>query len=579
MNKANQLKKQLEISEKRFQTVAQTATDAIIIADQNSKIIFFNKKAQEIFQYTEEEIIGQDLTILMHDRYKQAHKNGVKRFLATEKPKLMGHVVEIQGMKQNGGEFPIELSLSCWKEENEYFFSGIIRDVSERKKVQQEMELLQNITEAISGTEDFYSALKITIEKVCKATGWDFGEAWVAADEKGSTIKYAPVWYYSDARLEEFAESSNKLLIITGHGMPGRVFQNNTEWRLDVSAGGDKDFVRTGLAEKAGLKAGLGVPIVANNKVLAAIIFYMFETKEEDQHQIKLVSSVAGQLGSLMHRKMAEEALRKAHEDLEKRVHERTSELSTINERLENEVRIRKKIEESLRINNTELKKSNTDLDSFVYIASHDLKVPLINMEALLTILKEEMTNQNEEIRDVMDKFEKSVSRMKNTLSDISEVAKIQKNLDDEEEEASFQAILDEVTGSIEKLITETRTVIHADFNFCPKIKYAKVNLKSILYNFITNAIKYRSPDRSPIIHICTQMHNEHPILMVEDNGLGIDLHKHREKLFGMFKRFHDHVEGSGIGLYIIKRMVENNGGKIDVESEPGKGTCFKVIF
>jgi signal transduction histidine kinase len=78
---------------------------------------------------------------------------------------------------------------------------------------------------------------------------------------------------------------------------------------------------------------------------------------------------------------------------------------------------------------------------------------------------------------------------------------------------------------------------------------------------------------------MCTQMHHEHPILMVQDNGLGINLHKHGEKLFGMFKRIHDYVEDSGIGLYIVKRMVENNGGKIDVESEPGKGSCFKVIF
>ncbi|HXA02556.1 MAG TPA: PAS domain S-box protein [Cytophagaceae bacterium] len=579
MSKANQLQKQLEISEKRFQTVAQTATDAIVIANHLSGIIFFNKKAQEIFQYTEEEIIGKNLTILMHERYKEAHRNGVKRFLATEKPKLIGHVIEIMALKKDGVEFPIELSLSSWKEDSEYFFSGIIRDISERRKAQEEMELLQNITQAISGTDDFYSALKTTIEKVCKVTGWDFGEAWVAADEEGTRIKYAPVWYYSDEKLKEFAEESSKLLLSPGQGMSGRIFQNNTEWRLDVSTGPANDFKRAGLAYKAGLKASLGVPIVANNKVLAAIVFFMFETKEEDTHLIKLVSSVAGQLGTLMQRKMAEEALRKAHQELEKRVQERTSELSSINERLEKEVESRKKIEDTLRINNWELKKSNTDLDNFIYIASHDLKVPLINMEALLTILKEEMENQSDDVKDVMHKFEKSLLRMQHTLSDISNVARIQKNLEESSDKILFQDVLYEVIESIEELITQTKTNITADFSACPQIHYSRINLKSILYNFVTNAIKYRSPERTPVIKICSQLHHEHPILIVKDNGLGLDLTKHREKLFGMFKRFHDHVEGSGIGLYIVKRMVENKGGKVDVESEPGKGSSFKVIF
>jgi PAS domain S-box-containing protein len=577
MNKEDQLKKQLEILRKGFLTVAQTATDAIIIADHEGKIIFFNKKSQEIFQYTEEDVIGRDLTIIMPERYRDAHKNGMKRFLATGQAKLIGHVIEIQGRKKNGAEFPLELSLSFWKEENEYFFSGIIRDISERKKANQEIELLQNITEAISSTEDFYSALRITIEKVCKATSWDLGEAWVAADETGSEIKYAPVWYYSDESLRAFAEENNKLLLKPGEGIPGRVFQNNTEWSLDVSTGG-KDYPRTALTE-AGLKAALGVPIVAGDQVLAAIIFYQFDTRQHDEHMIKLVSSVAKQLGSVMHRKMAEEALHKAHEDLEKRVRERTAELSNINLRLENEINRRRKIEESLRLNNSELKKSNTDLDSFVYITSHDLKLPLINMEALLSILKEEMKDQNEEVNEVVDKFERSVTLMKHTLNDISEVAKIHKNLPQEVEDIFFEDILKEVTGSIEDVIIQRKAKIISDFSACPAIKYSRINMKSILYNFLTNGIKYRSPERDPVIKICTQKQEGHTVLSVEDNGLGLDLEKYREKLFGMFKRFHSHVEGSGIGLYIVKRMVENNGGKIEVESELGKGTIFKVIF
>jgi signal transduction histidine kinase len=102
--------------------------------------------------------------------------------------------------------------------------------------------------------------------------------------------------------------------------------------------------------------------------------------------------------------------------------------------------------------------------------------------------------------------------------------------------------------------------------------------MRSILYNLVSNAVKYSSPDRLPVIHITTEQLNDEVILTVSDNGLGMNpAYKH--KLFGMFKRLHDHVEGSGIGLYIVKRIIENNGGRIEVETELDVGTTFKVHF
>jgi signal transduction histidine kinase len=107
---------------------------------------------------------------------------------------------------------------------------------------------------------------------------------------------------------------------------------------------------------------------------------------------------------------------------------------------------------------------------------------------------------------------------------------------------------------------------------------YAKKNLRSILYNLITNGIKYRSPERVPEIQVQTFQENGYTVLCVQDNGLGLSPTQ-QSKLFNMFKRLHTHVEGSGIGLYIIKRIIENSGGKIGVESELGRGTTFKVLF
>lgn len=106
----------------------------------------------------------------------------------------------------------------------------------------------------------------------------------------------------------------------------------------------------------------------------------------------------------------------------------------------------------------------------------------------------------------------------------------------------------------------------------------AQKNLRSILYNLLSNAVKYRSLEKVPQVHIETKIENGFIVISVKDNGIGI-AQNHIQKLFTMFKRFHTHVEGTGIGLYIIKRIVENAGGKIEVESIVNEGTTFKIYL
>lgn len=112
----------------------------------------------------------------------------------------------------------------------------------------------------------------------------------------------------------------------------------------------------------------------------------------------------------------------------------------------------------------------------------------------------------------------------------------------------------------------------------CPNIKFSAKNLRSILYNLLSNSIKYASPERPPEVLIKTAKLDGYQVLIVKDNGLGIQ-NKNREKIFSMFKRCHDHVEGTGIGLYMVKRIVDNAGGKIEIESDMEKGSAFKIFL
>lgn len=130
----------------------------------------------------------------------------------------------------------------------------------------------------------------------------------------------------------------------------------------------------------------------------------------------------------------------------------------------------------------------------------------------------------------------------------------------------------------MEHIIEASNTQIEMEIDDCFVVEFPLKNLQSIIYNRLSNAIKYRSPERIPFIKVHCSMTDEYTTLSVSDNGLGMDL-SNSVKIFAIFKRLHNHVEGSGIGLYMVKRIVENVGGKVEVTSKLGEGSTFKVYF
>ncbi|MFD2998738.1 ATP-binding protein [Pontibacter toksunensis] len=269
-----------------------------------------------------------------------------------------------------------------------------------------------------------------------------------------------------------------------------------------------------------------------------------------------------------------------AKNELETRVQERTAQLFQANRELEAEIEERKKAQKALLDRNQDLVRINADLDSFVYLASHDLKSPVANMEGLLDALREEMAAPDGAVEPILERFETSVRKINRTIQDLSDVSKFQRRSDNEiMEEIPFENLLGDVLGSIQLMVQQSGVEIQTDFSRKPSVCFIPQHLQSILQNLLTNAIKYRSPERAPVVKISTEETEDFVVLTVKDNGIGIDLEKHRKKIFNLFKRLHDHVEGNGVGLYVVKRIIDNYQGKIEVESQVNKGTAFKVYF
>jgi signal transduction histidine kinase len=182
-----------------------------------------------------------------------------------------------------------------------------------------------------------------------------------------------------------------------------------------------------------------------------------------------------------------------------------------------------------------------------------------------------------EDAKALIDYMEVAILKFKGTIKNIAEIPKSHLKSKSEKVEPKFEEILDHVKFSIHNLIEDTDAEIIAEFQE-QSISITATGLQSVLYNLLNNSLKYRHPDRQPLIKVKSSFQDEYVILEVQDNGIGFDPENCND-VFELFKRCHDHVEGSGLGLYIVKRIAENSGGKVEVVTTPGKGSIFKVYF
>jgi PAS domain S-box-containing protein len=234
-----------------------------------------------------------------------------------------------------------------------------------------------------------------------------------------------------------------------------------------------------------------------------------------------------------------------------------------------------------LQANNTQLTRANIDLDNFIYTASHDLRAPITNIEGLLHALIAELppiATFNAEVAPILHMMQDSVDRFKKTIGHLTDISRLQKEAGHALEPVELAAIIRDVRLDLAPLFQQTGGRIHVDIADCPRIAFSEKNLRSVIFNLLSNALKYHHTLRRPEVHLRAYCQDNFAILAVADNGLGLDPTS-QAKLFGMFQRLHHHVEGSGIGLYMVKKMVENAGGHIEVQSELGQGTTFAVYF
>lgn len=227
-----------------------------------------------------------------------------------------------------------------------------------------------------------------------------------------------------------------------------------------------------------------------------------------------------------------------------------------------------------------ELARAYHDLDTFVYAASHDLRQPALDLRGLFEELRRSATFHDPEEGPILGMVDGALSQLDSTLRDLAETVRTQRPQQEPAEVLDLALILEEVLLGLRLQAQVRQAHFEVNVEAAPGLFYGRANLRSVVHNLVSNALKFSHPDRSPRIVLRSYLTAAgEPVLEVSDNGLGMALSNVHAPIFELFARQHPHIEGTGVGLYLVQRIVASRGGRVEVASVLGEGTTFTIYW
>lgn len=317
----------------RYETLVETADDGIYQLDPTGHFVAVNDIVTEVTGYSREQLIGEHASLVLDDADLAKCMEVIHTQLTTGERGDQPLELDIQ--TADGGVVSGELRLNVLMRDGEFHGTvGIVRDITARKRDEAERQLLHSTTRSIAEAETTVDGLQAVISEVCELTEWAYGEAWVPNDDGTQLERTSAAYTVSDA-FDQFKERSRVTAFGPNEGLPGRVWATkDPEWMPNVSAVSAEVFPRVDTAAEVGVKAALGVPVTADERVVAVLAFYMAEEKARDNRLVDIVSTVATNLGTLVERKQQEDALRQHRQELARERDDLQSELEEIYDRV-----------------------------------------------------------------------------------------------------------------------------------------------------------------------------------------------------------------------------------------------------
>jgi two-component system, LuxR family, sensor kinase FixL len=483
----------LRESEERFRQVTAAAKDAIVSAGSDGLLKSWNTGAEAMFGWRAEEVIGQPISIIIPERFRAMHDAGFARVRDTGESKLAGQVVELEAIRKDGGEFPIELSIGVWESTEGMQFSGVIRDITERKRAEVVMraseERFRGVTEAAQDaivSADSDGLLRSWNRGAEQLFGWH-------ADE----VIGQPLTVIIPDRFKAMHEEGISRVRATGHSkLAGQV--------VELAA------IR---------KDGSELPV--------ELSIGMWQSSEGVQF--------SGVIRDITERKRAEEAITAA---------------------------------------NRELERSNAELETLVYSASHDLKSPMVSLLGYLEYLK---LDYGEALGDeggrYLDRLFDRALHMQRLITDLIDLSRVGRSGG-----AAADVDLGEVVRFVAEEIAAVAPAAAVKIGALPIVAGDPVTFRQLLTNLIENAVAHGGRSDPTIAVEAAPLPDGALELVVRDDGKGIPP-EHRERVFGVFERLDGTSPGTGMGLAICRKIVELMDGTISAHGGEGGGTEIRVVL
>jgi len=514
----------LEEYEDKFKKISDAANDAIIMADNDGSITYWNRAAEGMFGYMAEDMAGKKLhQTIIPQRFQDAHLKGFNKFCDTGQGDVIGKTVELAAIRKDKTEFPIELSLSSVKVDDRWNAVGIIRDITDRKKAERRLDAQQAVTQILSVSHTLKGASKNILQVICESLHWEFGEMWLH-DHQGDVMRCSELWHVPDIEVSEFNKMTRKISFASGVGLPGRVWASGKPaWIVDVVT--DSNFLRASVAKKAGLHGAFGFPVIINERVLGILEFFSRNREEPDNDLLNMMSAIGSQIAQFIKRRQVEEQLKVSH---------KMSSIGRLTGSVFHEI-----------------------LNPVNIISAH---TQLLLMEA------EEGSGTESDLKSIKEEIERIVS-ITEKLQEFSRSVK------DETEEVEINSLLENILSLIEpELNVKSIKHITAFDASQPEVIAHGDELRQVFLNSITNAMD-AMPDGGTLT-IKTLFNGDFVEISFSDTGCGI-AEKDIDKVFEPFYSTKKEVKGVGLGLSTSYAIIEDYGGRINVESEEGKGTTF----
>ena len=508
----------LKESEERYRTLVETLPDAIIVHS-DGVIRFVNPAAVKLLKANDEkEIIGKSILSLTTEEFRDIVKKRIKQAEYEQTP-----LIELKLVKLDGSIIYVEVTGKNIIYQNKSATQIIMRDVTERKKADEELKV----------SEERYKSLAENIDSILMRYDKDLRVVYLSP--KAEEITGIPT--------EEFIGKTNREV-----GMPENL---SNLWEKAINN-----------VFKSGEMRALEFDIPTDERKKT---FYLKLSPEFNLNGS--VDYVLGISTDITKRKKAEEVLKEAHDNLEVKVEERTAELEEMNVFLkDNEIKLKDAI--------SELEHSNRELASFAYITSHDLQEPLRTIASFTQLLERRYKGQlDNDADEFMDYIVEAAKRMKAQIEGLLEYSQIDRT-DEEFVKIDMNEMVEKAQSNLHSVVEKSNAEITHDN--LPIVHANSNQMVRGFQNLIGNAIKFKKPQFPPRIHISAKKENNEYVFSVEDKGIGMDP-QYSKKIFDVFKRLHtrDEYEGTGIGLSIVKKIIESNGGSIWVESELDVGSTF----